>query len=145
LNEAGRKGSDLPRYHPIEVYPEIDRAVSDMLELRWTDDGVVADFIITGDEHQALRVEFRNMVIIRVLDEMPLSTESEMTPKEGLVPDHFAYRVEGAVFEATQSEAWKFTQHPATHYRFVTGWTCLDVLSAKEPTFQRVKRTPLST
>ncbi|UDL89481.1 hypothetical protein LGH82_31250 [Mesorhizobium sp. PAMC28654] len=116
-----------------------------MRELRWTDDEVVADFIIPGDEHHVLRVLFTNhSVIIRILDEMPLSTENESTPNEGLVPHHFAYRIEGAVFEATQSETWKFTQNPATHYRFVTGWTCLDVLSAKEPTFQVVKRTPQS-
>nr|WP_246728192.1 hypothetical protein [Mesorhizobium japonicum] len=113
--------------------------------MRWTDDAVVADFIIPGDEHHALRVLFTNQVIIRILDEMPLNTESESTPKEGLVPHHFAYRVEEATFETTQSQTWKFTQHPATHYRFVTGWTCLDVLSAKEPTFQVVKRRPIST
>ncbi|WP_206073839.1 hypothetical protein [Mesorhizobium sophorae] len=120
--------------------PEIDCVQSDLLEFRWTDDAVVADFIIPGDEHHVLRVLFTNPVIIRILDEMPLSTEDESTPKEGNVPHHFAYRVEGAVFETTQSETWKFTQQPATHYRFLTGWTCLDVLSAKEPTFQVVKR-----
>lgn len=83
-------------------------------------------------------------MIIRILDEMPLSTEHENTPREGNIPHHFAYRVEGATFETTQSETWKFAQHPATHYRFVTGWTCLDVLSSKEPTFRVVKRMPIS-
>lgn len=126
--------------------PEIDCVQSDLRELRWTDDAVVADFIIPGDEHHVLRVLFKNhSVIVRILDEMPLSTESESTPKEGLVSNHFAYRVEGSTFETTQSETWKFTQHPATHYRFVTGWTCLNVLSAKEPTFKVVKRIPIST
>jgi hypothetical protein len=135
----------LPRYHPIRVTPEIDCVQSDLRELRWTDDAVVADFIIPGDEHHVLRVLFTNQVIIRILDEMPLSTEHENTPREGNIPHYFAYRVEGATFETTQSETWKFTQHPATHYRFVTGWTCLDVLSSKEPTFRVVKRMPIST
>lgn len=126
--------------------PEIDCVQSDLRELRWTDDTVVADFTIPGDEHNVLRVLFANhSVIIRILDEMPLNTENEGAPKEGLVPHHFAYRVEGATFEKTQSETWKFTQHPATHYRFLTGWTCLDVLSAKEPVFQVVKRIPILT
>ncbi|TIT33696.1 MAG: hypothetical protein E5W78_11160, partial [Mesorhizobium sp.] len=102
----------LPRYHPINVHPEIDCNQSDLLELRWTNDEVVADFVIPDDAQHALRVQFHNEVIIRILDEMPLSTEHEITTKEGLVANHFAYRVEGAMFEKSQSETWRSTHQP---------------------------------
>jgi len=36
---------------------------------------------------------------------MPLITEYQPTKNEGLVPRHFAYRVEGSTFEETQSRA----------------------------------------
>jgi hypothetical protein len=52
-----------------------------------------------------------------------------------LVPEHFAYRVEGSVFARQQSEAWKIAVGPVMHYRFVTGWGCVDVLTAALPSF----------
>jgi hypothetical protein len=64
---------------------------------------------------------------------MPLSTEFESTPNEGLVSEHFAYRVEGAQFWKMQSEALKATSKNAEHYRFITGWDCLDVIAASAP------------
>jgi len=80
-----------------------------------------------------IRVAFDKVHIIRILDEMPLSTEAE-TKNEGLVPNHLAYRVEGSMFRETQSEAFKKTKGKwAQHYRFVTGWTCLDVISDSPP------------
>jgi hypothetical protein len=72
---------------------------------------------------------------VRILDEMPLSTEHESETSHGLVSDHFAYRLQGSAFAEAQSEAWKFVNAPATHYRFITGWACMDVLSAAFPSF----------
>jgi hypothetical protein len=46
-------------------------------------------------------------VIVRILDEMPLSIETDPSASQGLVPNHFAYRVEGAPFSVSQSEAWQ--------------------------------------
>ena len=96
--------------------------------------------IENGDETHDLRVQFARPEIIRILDEMPLSTESEETPKVGLVPDHFAYRVEGALFWNSQAEALKIVYPEAQHYRFITGWTCIDVVSVAGPIFAVVLR-----
>jgi len=71
---------------------------------------------------------------------MPLSTEEDDTPNEGLVAEHFAYRLEGAAFVRLQSWAWKEVNAPVTHYQFVTGWTCLDVLTAATPAFAVIRR-----
>ena len=133
----------MPRYHPIDVEPTIKASHSDLLSFRWGPNQIVAEFIIPADDSLALRVQFdaKNITTIaRLLDEMPLSTEYEDTPTEGLVPGHLAYRVEGALFEKAQSGAWKQIYSPV-HYRFITGGTCLDVLSRAAPTFQVVERS----
>jgi hypothetical protein len=97
----------MPKYFQLQVSPDIKASASDMIALRWQRGGIVADFIIPGDQNQVLRVQFGKTDFIRVLDEMPLSTEAEETPTDGLVPEHFAYVVEGARFWAIQSEAWR--------------------------------------
>jgi hypothetical protein len=108
--------------------------------LRWIDDGLFADFCIPDDRTRALRVGFERVETIRIVDEMPLSTENEETPNTGTLPEHFAYKVEGAMFWNQQSEAFKIVYKNAKHYRFVTGWACLDVISNSEPTFMTVPR-----
>ena|ERR1700730_9341125 len=40
---------------------------------------------------------------------------------------------EGSQFWKSQSDAFKAVFNKARHYRFVTGWTCLDVISDAEP------------
>jgi hypothetical protein len=124
----------VPKYHAIEQPLAIKASHSDLIALAWEDRAIVADFIIPGDGQQALRVHFDKSHIVRVLDEMPLSTENEDTQSEGLVSDHFAYMVEGSQFWKSQSDAFKAVFNKARHYRFVTGWTCLDVISDAEPT-----------
>ena len=93
------------------------------------------------DDTRALRVSFDRPCIVRLLDEMPLSTEEDDTPNVGLVAENFAYRLEGARFARMQSEAWKEISGPVNHYQFLTGWGCMDVLSGSSPTFALVARS----
>jgi hypothetical protein len=104
---------------------------------------MVADFIILGDGEQALLVQFDKTHIVRILDEMPLSTENEDTKSEGLVSNHFAYVVEDSLFWKTQSEAFKGVFNKARHYRFITGCTCLDVISDAQPIISVITRPAL--
>jgi hypothetical protein len=130
----------VPKYRPIDQPFAIKASFSDLIAMTWTDRGIIADFIIPGEDAQALRVHFGKTHIVRILDEMPLSTESEDTPKEGLVSDHFAYLVEGSLFWKSQSDALEAVFGKARHYRFITGWTCLDVISDMEPSISVVSR-----
>jgi len=132
--------SVVPVYYPVQTPVELRASESDMLEFHWTSRGVIADFVIPSDPTQALRVTFDKQCIVRLLDEMPLSTESDQEPNQGQVAEHFAYRVEKSAFEAAQSEAWKFGFRPVSHWRFITGWTCLDVLSGASPLFSIAPR-----
>jgi hypothetical protein len=122
----------VPRYVPIQLKIEIEASASCMVALYWRHRSVVADFAIPNDAFSHLRVSFDKADIIRVLDEMPLMTE-EGGPTDGFVRDHLAYRVEETHFWNTQSETFKFTHREAKHYRFITGFCCLDVIASSPP------------
>ena len=133
----------MPRYEPIEIGVRFQASLSNLIAFDWRKDAVSAAFIIPSEPDSLLRVTFNRECIVRLLDEMPLSTEDEASESDGLIPEHFAYRVTGSAFELAQSKAWKVVQSPAWHYRFITGWGCMDVLSAAEPSFERVGRQPI--
>ncbi|MGP6156083.1 MAG: hypothetical protein ACLPYS_00865 [Vulcanimicrobiaceae bacterium] len=128
----------MPRYVPLEITPTIIASHSDLAAFHWVRSGIVADFIIPRASRSRFRVAFERAEIVRILDEMTLSTESEATPNDGLVKEHFGYFVEGAAFFNHQSEAFKQVFKAVKHYRFITGWTCLDVISSCEPRFSEV-------
>jgi hypothetical protein len=130
----------MPRYSPIEIPVPLAASRSDLIAFRWSARGVVADFLIPEDHERAIRVTFNRSCIVRILDEMPLSTENDNGPPEGRVPENFAYRIEGSAFIDAQSEAWKIVNSPVLHYRFVTGWACMDVLSSGLPSFAVIER-----
>jgi hypothetical protein len=130
----------MPRCFPIATPVEIRASASDMVGFRWNDGRIEADFVIPSAPTSALRVSFDTYCIVRILDEMPLSTEEDTGPRDGGVAEQFAYRVEGAAFEAAQSPAWKEVFGPVSHWQFITGSACLDVLSRAAPTFSVVPR-----
>ena len=130
----------MPRYSPIDVGVPLRASHSDLAALHWETNGIAADFFLPDYEAHLLRVSFDRQCIIRVLDEMPLSTEKDDTPNEGLVPEHFAYLLEGAAFARLQSCAWGEVNAPVKHYQFITGWACLDVLTSAAPVFATVRR-----
>lgn len=140
IGSAGQYGS-MPIYEAIEMGVHLRAVASDLLAFNWTTNGIAADFILPDDDAHALRVSFDRPCIVRLFDEMALSTEEEDTPNEGLVPNHFAYRLEGARFSRSQSETWKEVSGPVAHYQFVTGWCCMDVLSGGSPSFSIVARS----
>jgi hypothetical protein len=129
----------VPKYHPIEQPIAIKTSLSDLINLVLKGRALVADFSIPGDDQHALRVQFETVEIIRTLDEMPLSTEAEDTPNNGLLSEHFAYLVDGALFWCQQSEAFRVVHSNARHFRFITGSTCLDVIAVVEPELSVVR------
>lgn len=134
----------MPQYIPIAVTPNIISSRSNLLDFQWSKEAINADFLIPGDETSVLRVHFRQVIVVRVLDEMPLSTKKEETPNDGLIPEHFAYIVDNALFWLSQSDVIKAVFPSARHYRFITGWICLDVVSDIEPNMTTIAR-PLPT
>lgn len=129
----------MPKFFPIDAGINYGCVPSDLLDIRWEVNEFSADFALLEDEKHLIRVSFEGNTIVRILDEMPLSTENDLAEVDGLVPHHFAYRVEGAPFAAIQSEAWKRVVGSVHHYQFVTGWGCLDVLSGREPRIELVE------
>lgn len=131
----------MPQYVPIETPIPLAASRSDLVGLLWDTGGIAADFLLPDDSERAIRVTFNKPCIIRILDEMPLSTEKDNGRSEGLIPDHFAYRLEGSAFNDAQSGAWKLVNAPVLHYRFITGWACMDVLSSGQPSFTVIERS----
>jgi len=129
----------MPNYIPMEIPALIHSSQSDVLSFHWDKSRrITADFLIPDNDGHVLRLSFDRAEVVRLLDEMPISTEAD-TRNVGLVPDHLAYEVTGSAFWAQQSEALKLSLPAMKHYRFITGWTCIDVLSLAKPTFTVTK------
>ncbi len=130
-----QSGLAMPRYRPIPSIVRIKSSASDLLAFRWAKGGIIADFAIPSEDDRALRVQFDRVEVVRILDEMALSTEGQETPLERLERDHLAYAVEGARFWLSQSETLKIVIPDLHHYCFVTGGNCIDVISRDPPRF----------
>jgi hypothetical protein len=130
----------MPSYDPIDIGVPLQASRSDLATIKWDAAGIVADFFLPTDDASLLRVSFDRPCILRLADEMALSTEEDDSPVVGTVAEHFAYRVEGAAFARLQSDAWKVATGPVTHYRLITGWACMDILSSATPSFAVVPR-----
>lgn len=130
----------MARYSPIEIVVPLEAGRSDLAFLQWSTNGVTLYFFLPDDEVHLLQVSFQRQCILRVLDELALSTEDTDTPNDGLVPNHLAYRVDDSSFARNQSSAWKEVNSPVTHYQLITGWTCVDVLTSESPMFGVVPR-----
>jgi hypothetical protein len=125
------------RYTPLECGVTRKSHLVDLRSFDWQ--AKVADWDFPDDSNRILRVRFFGSIIVRILDDFPLSTETASEDWEGLVRDHFAYLVEGDAFFAAQSESWKTLEGATRHYRFLTGNTCMDVISSSPPTFETVR------
>ncbi|WP_430446602.1 hypothetical protein [Sphingorhabdus contaminans] len=132
------------RYIPIETPASwTDADCADLLSFDWRTS--TAKFIFCEREtptsvakkwDQILVVTFDAAeVIVRMLDEFPLSTESDPQDWDGLAPHHFAYLVEGDPFFTAQSSAWRSLAPNLKHYLFMTGNGCLDVITSATPRF----------
>ena len=126
------------KFFPID-HGHVIGIINNMVALSWRAPRttVTADFI-HDDLDNWFRVEFESVEIIRILDDMPLSTEQDWESAEGHVNGHFAYRVEGAHFWLSQSEAFRACYYNSRHYRFLTDETCLDVVSQQAPRFSLI-------
>ncbi|WGM32903.1 hypothetical protein [Brevundimonas sp. NIBR11] len=129
----------MATYFPIDAGVEFDCVNSDLIGFDWL--AGTADFVIPQDSRRALRVRFALVGVSRMLDEMTLSIETAPGVDRGLVPHHFAYRVEGSLFsDSAAARLWSEIFGPASHYCFVTGGGCLDVLTAVPPEFAVIPR-----
>lgn len=128
------------RFFPIDMHlPESVRPGGGVT-VRCDGEATFAWFDLYDRHDSLLRIYFPNECIVRILDEMALSTESRSEQWVGLVADHFAYRVEGDAFVTQQSDMWRTMRDPFAHYRFHTGDICMNILSQNPPEFALVPR-----
>lgn len=121
-------------YVPIEcTIPWTHADDADLVSFNWLSKS--AEFVSNVDG-ATLVVTFDGEVIVRMLDELPLSTESDPKAWTGIILHHFAYRVEGDPFLFAQSDTWRSMEPKLAHYRFLTGSGCLDVATSATPQFK---------
>ncbi|MEX2739902.1 hypothetical protein AB3480_00385 [Rhizobium mongolense] len=92
-----------------------------------------ADFSI-DDRPLAVRVTIADVVVHRLIDGIELPKE-ELEPHSGLSRDHLAYSLTGSRFFEIFSPM--INGHSA-HYRFITGTSCLDVISKARPLIRTI-------
>jgi len=131
------------RYTPFDVLQNFHCTGMELYELRHSYFGgngnpLSAYFSLPiGDD--LLKIRFSDVDVVRVLDELLLSTEECGIECVGVKPYHFAYRVENSRFLLSQSDFYRDQSREAVHYRFVTGGACLDVLTKTDPNFTLVR------
>ena len=131
----------MPNLVYIETPVEIQSSQSDIIDFQlYEGRRVRVDFLMPDDPERLLRLSLDSVEVVRLLDEMAMSTERD-TPMIGLIPENLAYEVTGSAFWAQQSETLRLTRPKLRHYRFVTGWTCLDVLTEATPSFAVVQKS----
>ncbi len=86
---------------------------------------------IEGADKPILLIEFDNALVVRVLDEMWSSTETDPVRWRS-IEGSFARIIEGSEYP-TGSDYLKWIHPEAKHYAFVTGDDCVDVISLDPP------------
>jgi hypothetical protein len=92
---------------------------------------------LQGAEKPILLIEFDNALVARVLDETWNSTETDSKRWRG-IDGSFARIIEGSEYP-TAPELLKTIHPSATHYAFVTGDDCVDVISLDPPRAKLIK------
>lgn len=75
-------------YLPIDVPLPIRASRSDIDAFRWSNGGVGVRLLGTDGSGRMLDIDFARSSIVRLLDEMALSTEEAHDEKIGLVAEH---------------------------------------------------------
>jgi hypothetical protein len=131
----------VPNLVSIEIPIRIRSSQSDIIDFHLYEGRKLrVDFLVPGDPERLLRLSLDSAEVVRLLDEMAISTEMD-APMVGLIPDNLAYEVSGSAFWAQQSEALKLTRPKLRHFRFITGWTCLDALTEATLSFSVVQKS----
>jgi hypothetical protein len=103
------------KYTAIESGFALACSSSDLLELHWRENGIVADFIDPENDDRLWRVVFDDVDFIRVLDELYLSTEEDSPHKEGLVPQNLpTWWKEVSSIDLSQARFQSFSQRRVT-------------------------------
>jgi hypothetical protein len=86
---------------------------------------------LEGADKPILLIEFDNALVVRVLDEMWNSTETDSKRWRG-IDGSFARIIEGSEYP-THPDLLKTIHLDAKHYLFITGDDCVDVIAIDPP------------
>jgi hypothetical protein len=125
-------------YHPIAFDLRIEATSAEIHRLEMScnaEDGAnrLTTYISVAGQSGFVRITFPHVDIFRVIDDVQLPLEESDRLRVGHVTNHFAYLIEGSPFWAAQREVFEAVLPGSAHHRFVTGGSCLDVISREQP------------
>ena len=117
-----------------------------LVNASWQRKGLIAMFAVSGrrdPEAQAVRVTFKEVIVMRIVDEMTYSVE-ERGKDIGITRDGFAYEVTESPFSRMLSEAPTIMYKNPKQYTFIGLDDCLEVIARYPPQFDLVDLPGLS-
>lgn len=139
--ELDSENTEILRYFPIDFEVRAPATALGLQRLEYLEDrsNFLAAYFCGSGPLSLLKVVFAHAIMFRVIDDFHHPIETYDFTHDGHIPNHFAYRVEGSPFWAAQKETLSTVFPGISHYLFVTGGSCLDVLSVEEPVFSWVR------
>ncbi|MBP1848524.1 hypothetical protein J2046_006820 [Rhizobium petrolearium] len=121
----------MPSYVPMEIEPRFSALDLELARSLWTPAQSFVEYICAKTRSN-LRIAFQKIEIMRIVDDLPLlDLEDEQT--SGILQHHFGYVVSDAAFWRANERTIERSVNPMTHYRFITGNSCVDIISSASP------------
>jgi hypothetical protein len=130
----------MPVFTPLSTHLPIRQDSCALVDAAWQRKGLTALFSISArhaPEPRAVRVTFKEIIVMRIVDEMVCSVE-ERGKDIGITPDGFAFEATASPFLETLSEVPRFVYKNPKQYTFIALDDCLDVIARYPPQFDLV-------
>jgi hypothetical protein len=127
----------MPTFTPLTMKLPIMPHGCTLVDASWQRKGLTALFSFSGKdtpEPQAVRVIFKYVIVMRIVDEMTYSVE-ERGKDIFIAREGFAYEVADSPFLQTLTEAPTIVYKNPKQYTFFGQNDCMDVISSEPPQF----------
>lgn len=124
----------MPLYVALEIEPKFNASDLELARTLWTPQQSFLEYICAKTRGN-LRIAFQKVEIIRIIDDFS-TLDLDSTPAKGMVPNHFGYIVTGAAFWNANADTIESGERLMSHYRFITGNSCVDIISSATPHYR---------
>ncbi len=119
-------------YRPIQI-KKVSAVNANLISLRYCHGQLLVDYS-TDDVPIIVRASIPSVATYRLVDGVTMPSD-EIEQQEGLSPDNMLYLVSGAKY----AEQFRpMIEGRLLHFRFVTGISCLDVLTTARPHIRKI-------
>jgi len=119
-------------YRPIEI-ENVSAVNASLMSVRYDQGRLLADYSV-DDVPVIVRASIPSVATYRLIDGNSMPAD-EIEQQEGLSRDHMLYLVSGAKYA---DQFRPVIEGRILHFRFVTGISCLDVLTTARPKIRKI-------